>query len=61
MSKAVVADEGGEAVSERLSLAGGRPVGEEGEQLGELDGVAEFEADLRHVISSVRCARRGVG
>jgi hypothetical protein len=58
---AVVSDEGGEAVGEGLSLAAGQPVGEEAEQFGEFDGVAEFEADLGHVISSVRCACRRIG
>ena len=42
---AVVADEVREAVGEGLSLAASEPVGEEGEQFGELDGVAEFEVD----------------
>ena len=42
---AVVADEVREAVGEGLSLAASQPVGEEGEQFGELDGVALVEAD----------------
>jgi hypothetical protein len=39
-------DEGGEAVSEGVVLAAGDPVGEEGEQFGELDGVAEVEVEV---------------
>jgi len=45
---AAMPDEGDEAVSEGLVLAARDPVGEEGEEFGELDGVAEVEVDVRH-------------
>jgi hypothetical protein len=58
---AVVSELGGEAVGECRFLVAGQPVGEEYEQIGELDRVAEVEAELGDVTSSVRWAGRGVG
>jgi len=40
-----VADEGDQAVGAGVLLSAAEPIGEEGEQFGELDGVALVEAD----------------